>query len=145
MLWLVIGYFPFLDLGIQRWIKSKPRIYYTTYNYPVYKAKSFCFWKRVKIRVRHIFVTKIFILMRYAVKSSLVVRDGSLKVVGKVRLLCKQSIRVLNSLNIDVHHKIEKKRMQKILWENSQSNWFFLIWCSFPCFVLLFFFRISVS
>ena len=54
----------------------------------------------------HNFIRNVFVVVRLAVQNSLVFRDGSLELVGKVRFVRIQSIRVVNLLIADVHFNI---------------------------------------
>ena len=69
--------------------------------------------KRFRQRRFHNFIKKIFIVVPLAVQNSLLFKDGSLEVVGNVRFVRIQSIRVVNLLIVDVHFNIGKKLSAK--------------------------------
>ena len=90
------------------------------------------------------------IVVPLAVQNSLVFRDGSLEVVGNVRLVRIQSIGVVNLLIVDVQFNIEKNWVQNVVHMSNERNWCLLLhrlflvhFCFF--FVLLFDFFAFVS
>ena len=88
--------------------KSQPPIQFTIQHEAIRSAKQFhspC-EKRFRQRRFHNFIKKFFIVVPLAVQNPLVFKDGSLEVVGNVRGLRIQSIRVVNLLFVDVHFNI---------------------------------------
>ena len=82
--------------------------------------------------------------------NPLVLRDGSFEVVGNVKCVRIQSIRVVNLLIADVHFNIGKNWMQNVVYKSNERNWclllrhlFLIRFCLF--FVLLFHFFAIVS
>ena len=78
-------------------------------------------------------------------QNSLVFRDGSLKVVWNVRLVCIESIGILILLIVNVHFNIWKNWMHYVVHIGNSSDFFFVVCSCFSkynrlIFVLLFLF-----
>ena len=78
-------------------------------------------------------------------QTSLVFIDGSLEVVGNIRFVLIQSIRVVNLLVVNVNFNIGKNWMQIVVYMSNERNWnvflrslFLFCFCFF--FVFLFYF-----
>ena len=100
--------------------------------------------KRFKERHFHNFIRKFFIVEPLAVQNSLVFRDGSLEVVGNIRFVRIQSIRVVNVLIVDVHFNIGKNWVQNVVYMSNDGNWSVFLrrllhFCFCLFFVLLFY------
>ena len=86
-----------------------------------------------------------------AVQNSLVFREVSLEIVGNVRLLRIQSIRVVYLLIVDVHFNFGKMWVQNVVYISNERNWGLLLLrrlffiCFYHFFVLLFYFFAIVS
>ena len=83
-------------------------------------------------------------------KNSYVFRDVSLEVVGKIRFVRIQSIRVVNLLIDDVHFNIGKNWVENVVYMSNERNWSLLFrrlfhFCFRFLFVLLFYFFGIVS
>ena len=94
----------------------------------------------------HNFLRRFFIVVPLAVQNSLVFRDGSLEVVGNIRFVRIQSIRVVNLLIVDVHFSIGKNGVQKVVYMSNKRNWsvllrrlFLFCFCFFFVFLFCFF------
>ena len=77
-------------------------------------------------------------------QNSLVLRDGSLEVVGNLRFVRIQSIRVVNLLIVDVHFNIGKKWVQYVVYMSNEKNWSLFLRRLFLfcfCFFFVFFFH----
>ena len=94
--------------------------------------------KRLKQKRLHKFIRKFFKVLHFAVENSLVIRDGPLGVVGNVRLVCIQALRVVNLLIVDVHVNIEKKWVQYVVFKSNEKSW--ILFLLFPYIIRLCFF-----
>ena len=98
----------------------------------------------------HSFIRCFFIVVPFAERNTFVFRDSPLEVVGNVRFVRIQSIRVVNLLIVDVHFNVGKNCMQNFFYMSNETNWclllrrfFFIQFYLF--FVLLFYFSAFVS
>ena len=105
--------------------------------------------KKVRQRGFHIFSRKFFIVVPLAVQNSLAFSDGFVEIVGNVRFVRIQTIRILNFLTVDVHFNIGKTWVQNVIYMINEKSWS-LLCCLFLFsfslfFVLLFYFFGIVS
>ena len=83
--------------------------------------------KRLRQRCFHNLIKKLFIVVHLALPNSFVFRDSRLEVVGNVRLVRIQPIRVVNWLTVDVHFNIRKNWVQNVLYKSNERNWSLLL------------------
>ena len=112
-----------MDITFRKWGKSQSPIYHTLWSHLVcWHFHSSC-EKRFRQSRFHNFIRKIFIVVPLAAPNSLLFRDGSLEVVGNVKLVRIQSIRVVNLLVVDEHFNIGKNWVQNAVYMSNERNW----------------------
>ena len=70
----------------------------------------------------------LFIVLAFTTQNSLVFRDGCLKDVWNVRIVCIKSIGIVNLLIVNVHFNIWKNWMHYVVYIGN-SSYFFVISC----------------
>ena len=72
-------------------------------------------------------VKKFLLIIPLAVHNPLVFRDGSVKVVGKVRFVRKLSIWIVNLLFVDAKNNLGKNWVQNVVYMSNERNWNLLL------------------
>ena len=106
--------------------------------------------KRLRQRRFYSFIKIFFIIVPFAEQNTFVFRDSPLEVVGNVRFVRIQSIRVVNLLIVDVHFNVGKDCVRNFVYMGNETNWyllhrrfFFIRFCL--SFVLLLYYSAIVS
>ena len=104
----------------------------------------FILLKKFRQRGFHKFIRKFFKVVALAVENSLVFREGPLEIVGNVRMVSVQSIRVVDLLIVDVHLNMWKSSVQNVGYVSNEKNGslllFFRPFLIFFCFFFVLFF-----
>ena len=93
----------------------------------------------------HYLIKGFFLVLLFAVQNSLVLRDGSLEVFGKIKRVRIQSIGVVDELSVDVHLIYRKIWMWNTFIMSIQWNWrvfLHLRGCRIFCFIIVLFFSL---
>ena len=78
--------------------------------------------KRFTKKRFHNLIRKLFIVVPLAVKNSFVFRVDLREVDGNVRIVRKQSVRVVLLLSVDVHFNIGKNLVENVVYMCNEKN-----------------------
>ena len=107
----------------------------TTWSHRVCKAFSLSLSKKSREKRFYNFIKKFFIVVPLQYKTLFCFKDSLVEVVGKVKLVHMQSIRVVSLMIVDLHFNIGHNWVQNCIQLSNERNWSLLL---FLCFLIHF-------